>query len=131
MIWALFAGMGKGARLISKRRELVGPDGTRWLVEGRAPGASNAMITFLHPDPERNTLHRYAWHLTDGPASRDVRARLAPQEVLDSLSDADLLRYFRRSMPISSRVPRLEPAMSGTHGDQTDVARAAEDVRPI
>lgn len=111
MIWALFAGLGKGARLVSGRRELVAPDGMRWLVEVRAPGASNAMLVFLHPDPERSSLHRYAWLELDGPEARDVRARVSPHEVLASLSDAELRRSFGRSMPISSRVPRFEPAM--------------------
>ena len=79
------------------------PDGARWRVEVRAPGASNAMIVFRHP--RSSTLNRYAWLLWQGPESRSVTARLKPKDVLESVSDADLRRFFRRSMPISPTAP--------------------------
>ena len=39
----------------------------------------------------------------------DGAARLDERKVLEALTDYDLARLFRRSMPISSQVPRLEP----------------------
>jgi hypothetical protein len=105
MIWALFARDKSGAK-----RAFTSQDGTSWKVEVRSPSASNAMVVFVHPDPQSSMRNRYAWWLSDGPESRDVTARLTPKTVLDALTDADVAEMFRRSMPISSQVPRFEPA---------------------
>ena len=90
-------------------REFRAPDGTRWRVDVRGLGASNAMVVFNHPDPGSSGLNRYNWYLAPAAEGRDVTARLKPKDVLASLTDAELGLLFRRSMPISSRVPRLVP----------------------
>ena len=72
------------------------PDGTRWRVEIRTPGASNAMVVFHYPDGRSSRRNRYAWHVWSGAEARDVTARLGRKQVLDDLSDDDLARLFRR-----------------------------------
>jgi hypothetical protein len=93
-------------------RTFDAPDGARWRVEVRAPGASNAMIVFHHP--RSSTLNRYAWLLWQGPESRSVTARLEPDDVLKTVADADLRRLFRRSMPISPAAPALFAGADGS-----------------
>ena len=88
-------------------RSYEAPDGTRWGVEIRTPGASNAMVVFHHPDGRSSRRNRYAWHLWSGAEARDVTARLKRPQVLDSLGDADLARLFRRSMPVSTEIPAM------------------------
>jgi hypothetical protein len=88
-------------------RAVRGPDGLTWTVEVRAPGTTNAMVVFHHPDPLKRAT-RYAWWVTGGPEARDVTGRLDPASVLAALDDAALLRLFRRSMPVESQVPRFE-----------------------
>lgn len=75
-------------------------DGTDWRVDVRLPGASNAMVVFLHP--RSSQLNRYAWHIWRGPEARSVTARVPADRVADSLTDGDVSRLFRRSMPISA-----------------------------
>ena len=94
-------------------REYVAPDGTRWMVEVRTPGASNAMVVFHHPDGATSRRNRYAWHIWRGDEARNVTARLGKRQVIDALSDADLALLFRRSMPISTEVPAPAPASAG------------------
>ena len=132
MIWALFAGknggkFGRHSGGKSAARPFAAPDGVTWTAEVRVPSASNAMLVFLHPDTTTTARNRYAWVVLDGPESRDVRARLSAQQVLDTLADADLLRLFRRSMPIASQVPRLEPAVANAGGRQLDIDAAQGD----
>jgi len=83
-------------------RAYTSPDGTRWGVEARAPGASNIMIVFRHPDASTSRMNRYAWINWKGAESRDVAARLDEQGTLDALGDAEIARLFRRSMPIAA-----------------------------
>ena len=92
------------------KRSFTGADGVTWGVEVRTPSASNAMIVFVHPDPQSSMRNRYAWWLSAGPDSQDVQARMTPKYVMESLTDADIAALFKRSMPISSQVPRWEPA---------------------
>lgn len=84
-------------------KSIISPDGTRWGVQIQAPGASNAMIVFRHPDPRSSRLDRYNWVLTNGPEARSVTARLDPDRVLAELDDATIQRLFARSMPVSRR----------------------------
>ena len=87
--------------MASKRRVYEAPDGTPWCVEVQNPGASNAQVVFLHPDPRRTREHRYAHHIVRGPESQDVTGRVDPRATLADLDDAALARYFRRSMIIA------------------------------
>jgi hypothetical protein len=105
MIFALFARKKK-----ETRRTYSAADGVVWDVQVRAPGPSNAMVVFRHPDPSTTSRDRYAWWVVDGPSARDVTARLDTDAVLASLTDDDLRALFRKSMPISSQIPRFEPA---------------------
>ena len=87
-------------------RSFTGPDGINWTVEVQSPGASNAMVVFRHPDGRTSQLDRYGWYINPGAESNDVTARLNRATVLDSLTDAQLQRLYRRSMPVStSRAP--------------------------
>ncbi|MFL5574664.1 MAG: hypothetical protein ACJ79S_01620 [Gemmatimonadaceae bacterium] len=95
--------------MAKSQRSFRGPDGTEWAIEVRSPGASNAMIVFNHPDGRTSRLNRYAWYIWHGPEARDVTARITPREVQDALTDRDVARLFRRSMPISTDVPAVEP----------------------
>lgn len=59
------------------------------------------MVIFRHPNGRSARLDRYNWFISHGPEARSVTSRLTPKSVLESLSDTDLARLFRRSMPIS------------------------------
>jgi hypothetical protein len=82
------------------------PDGTIWGVEVQSPSSSNAVIVFHHPNGKTARLDRYAWYQSNGATAHDVTARLDTRQLLDQLSDADIARLFRRSMPINTRMPR-------------------------
>ena len=79
-------------------------------TDPNGPSATNAMVVFHYPDAGTTSRNRYAWWIVSGPEARDVTARLDAKTVLDSLTDDDLKALFRKSMPISSQVPRFEPA---------------------
>jgi hypothetical protein len=87
------------------------PDGILWRVDVDLPGSSNAMVIFRHPNGQSARLDRYNWFISHGPEARSVTARLSPDKVLESLSDVDIGRLFRRSMPIS-RPDSLLPAQA-------------------
>lgn len=92
-------------------RNFKSPDGVVWGVDVDLAGSSNAMVLFRHPNGQSSRLDRYNWFISNGPEARSVTSRLAPKQVLDSLSDADLARLFRRSMSIS-RPDSLLPAQA-------------------
>ena len=92
------------------RRAFRAADGIEWGVEVRTPSASNAMVVFHHPDPRSTSRNRYAWWISDGPQALDVTARLNAGDVLAALTEDDLRALYRKSMPISSQVPRFSPA---------------------
>ena len=77
------------------------PDGILWVVDVDLPGSSNAMVLFYHPGGKSARMDRYAWYISNGPEARSVTSRLAKGKVLESLSDEDLSRLYRRSMKIS------------------------------
>jgi hypothetical protein len=83
-------------------RPFRGPDGTNWGVEVQVPGASNAMIVFHHPGGKTARLDRYAWDIWTGPESRSVTSRVAPERVMQSLTDEKLTLLLRRSMLVSN-----------------------------
>lgn len=87
-----------------------GPDGTNWGVEVQVPGASNAMIVFHHPDGQTARLDRYAWDIWNGPESRSVTSRVAPDKIMQGLTDEKLRLLFRRSMPVSNNLTRVDRA---------------------
>jgi hypothetical protein len=89
------------------KRSFTGPDGTAWRVDVRNPGASNAHLFFVHPDPRRTRENRYAHVLWRGAESLNTSGRLDPVSVLDSLSDEQIAGLFRRSMPVAGR-PTIE-----------------------
>lgn len=91
-------------------RPFRGPDGVNWGVEVQVPGASNAMIVFHHPGGKTARLDRYAWDIWTGPESRSVTSRVAPDRVMQSLTDEKLRLLFRRSMPVSTTIPGLTRA---------------------
>jgi hypothetical protein len=80
-------------------------DGTRWGVLIQAPGSSNAMIYFRHPDGESSRMDRYNWVINTGPEARSVTARLDPAKVLEQLDAAQIARLFSRSKPVSRQDP--------------------------
>lgn len=86
-------------------RTYTAPDGTTWGVDVQAPGASNAMIVFRHPDGRSSRLDRYNWIINQGPEARSVTARQNREKVLDQLDEAEIVRLFRRSMPVSRPDP--------------------------
>jgi hypothetical protein len=92
------------------RRAFRGADGVDWGVEVRSPTASNVKVVFHHPDITTTSRNRYAWWISDGPQALDVTARLKAEDVLASLTEVDLRALFRKSMPISSQIPRFSPA---------------------
>jgi hypothetical protein len=63
------------------------------------------MVVFLHPTGETAKLNRYAWVNSHDAKALDPRSRLTEQQVGDALTDADLARLFRRSMPIETVRP--------------------------
>ena len=95
-------------------RKFRSPDGIVWKVDVDLPGSSNAMVLFRHPNGQSSRLDRYNWFISNGPEARSVTSRLSPSVVLDSLSDIDIARLFRRSMSVS-RPDRLLP-VQGSDG---------------
>ncbi|HEX3159529.1 MAG TPA: hypothetical protein VHQ45_13490 [Gemmatimonadaceae bacterium] len=84
------------------KKEYVAPDGTRWRIEIRTPGASSALVVFHHPAGGTARYDRYATYQWKGAEARNVTARLDKDEVMDALGDGDLLALFRRSAPITT-----------------------------
>ncbi|MFP5354439.1 MAG: hypothetical protein ACLGIK_04685 [Gemmatimonadota bacterium] len=80
------------------------PDGTTWTVDVESPSHSSALVVFVHPAPT-GRYNRYAWVNAKGPQVNDPRARLDPKAVLDGLTDRDLARLFRRSVPVHADRP--------------------------
>jgi hypothetical protein len=91
-------------------RPFRGPDGTNWGVEVQVPGASNAMIVFHHPGGRTARLDRYAWEIWSGPESRSVTSRVPIEKVMQALTDDKLALLFRKSMPVSNELSRVNPA---------------------
>jgi hypothetical protein len=89
-------------------RSFTGPDGTNWGVEVQVPGASNAMVVFHHPGGKTARLDRYAWHLWTGPEAKSVTSRVSIERVMSSLTPDVTRMLFRRSMPVSTKIPAVE-----------------------
>ena len=97
-------------------RTFQAPDGTRYAVDVSNVGASNALVVFRHPDGSFASRDRYAHYLWHGPEARSVTARLDKDQVLEALQDADLVRLFRRSFPVTTGAPGYNPKVS-SRGD--------------
>jgi len=80
-------------------------DGTRWGIEVKVPSFSSAMVRFKHPDGASARHDRYAWYNSHMPEASDPRARLTPGQVLDDISDRDIAKLYRRSMPVHTQWP--------------------------
>lgn len=98
----------------SDMREFKAPDGSTWRIEVRLPGASNAMVVFHQPPGNGALGSRYAWYVWRGPEARSVTSRVSTDRVLDALTDADLERLYRRSMPIATVISAASPAAGVT-----------------
>jgi len=68
------------------------------------------MIVFHHPGGKTARLDRYAWDIWNGPESRSVTARVAPEKIMQTLTDEKLQLLFRRSMPVSNDLTRVNRA---------------------
>lgn len=93
--------------------EYVAPDGLRWALEVMLPGSSNAMIVFRHPAGRTHRRDRYNWVVSNAPEARGVTTRLSPEKVAERLTNEQVARLFRRSMPINrppSGAPEYAPA---------------------
>jgi hypothetical protein len=88
-----------------KTKTYTAPDGTTWSVVVQAPGASNAMVLFRHPDGRTSRLDRYNWIINQGPEARSVTSRLSPDKVLEHLNATEIAALFKRSMPVSRPDP--------------------------
>jgi hypothetical protein len=82
-------------------REYRSPDGLTWKVLVKLPGHSSAMLIYQHPDGRSSAGDRYAWLNLTGATASNPRERLSAQAVMDSVTDADIARLFRRSMGVS------------------------------
>lgn len=81
------------------------PDGTLWGAEVKMPTHSGAMVIFHHPTGETARLNRYAWLNIRGETVHDPRTRLTSKGLAEQLSERELARLFRRSMPIETARP--------------------------
>ena len=60
------------------------------------------MLTFQHPDGRSSAGDRYAWLNVPGATAQNPRERLSAKTLMDSLTDAEIARLFRRSMQVSA-----------------------------
>ena len=88
------------------------PDGINWVIDVDLPGSSNAMVFFRHPGATNGRRDKYNWFISNGPEARSVTSRLTKQKVLDSLTDGDLAKLYRRAMNISRPDPILPEGAS-------------------
>lgn len=86
-------------------RVFASNDGIQWAVDVKVPSHSSAMVMFHHPDGESARRDRYAWYNARLPEAHDPRARLTPQQVLEQLTEGDIARLYRRSMPVHTQWP--------------------------
>lgn len=82
--------------------EFRSPDGAEWRVEVRSPSFSNAVVVFHKLRGPGPHSARYAWYQHPGTESRDVAARLDAKRIAESLTQPQVARLFRVSMPITT-----------------------------
>lgn len=83
------------------------PDGINWVIDVDLPGSSNAMVIFRHPGGKNGRLDKYNWFISNGPEARSVTSRLTKSKVMESLTDAEIARLYKRAMNISRPDPLL------------------------
>ncbi|MGQ0767539.1 MAG: hypothetical protein ACT4OZ_17985 [Gemmatimonadota bacterium] len=86
-------------------KKFQAPDGTWWGVEVKMPTHSGALVIFLHPDGDTARHNRYAWINSSRPEASDPRSVLPVRSAADALTENEMARLFRRSMPIESSRP--------------------------
>lgn len=69
------------------------------------PTHSGALVIFLHPDGDTARRNRYAWLNARRPEASDPRSVLPVRAAADALTERELARLFRRSMPIEATRP--------------------------
>ena len=77
------------------------PDGLNWKVLVKLPSHSSAMLVFQHPDGRSSAGDRYAWMNVTSATAMNPRERLSAEKLMESLTDAEIARLFRRSMVVS------------------------------
>ncbi len=77
------------------------------MIDVDLAGSSNAMVIFRHPGRADGRLDKYNWFISNGPEARSVTSHLGKKKVLESLTDADIARLYRRAMNISRPDPLL------------------------
>ena len=95
-------------------RSFRSDDGAAWRVDVILPGSSSALVRFrslLTPLDDR-----YAYLQSNGPESKIVTARLDAARTLESLSEADLARIYRRSLPVVAKQNPLDVPNSSFSG---------------
>ena len=82
-------------------REYRSPDGLTWKVLVKLPSHSSAMLAFQHPDGRSSAGDRYAWMNISSATAMNPREQLSAESLMESLTDAEIARLFRRSMVVS------------------------------
>lgn len=82
-------------------RSFAAPDGATWNVAVKLPSHSSALVVFQHAAGQWQSGDRYAWLNVHSTRVSDPRERLSARELLDGLSDAEIVALFRRSMAVS------------------------------
>lgn len=81
-------------------RSFHAADGSTWNVDVKLPSHSSALMTFQHAHGQGVAGDRYAWINAPVAVTSDPRERLQAKSLLESMSDADIAKLFRRSMRV-------------------------------
>ncbi|HEX9564948.1 MAG TPA: hypothetical protein VF981_13285 [Gemmatimonadaceae bacterium] len=82
-------------------RAFQAPSGATWNVDVKLPSHSGAMLVFQHAGGQSMAGDRYAWINAGAAIVSDPRERLSATSLLESMSQAEIARLFRRSMAVS------------------------------
>lgn len=80
------------------------PDGTQWSATVSMASNSGAMVTFQQPGDSAR-FNRYAWMNVTSREAHDPREHLDLKTLTASLTERELARLFRRSVPVSTDRP--------------------------
>ena len=81
-------------------RSFAASDGATWKVDVKLPSHSSALLVFQHTAGQSVAGDRYAWLNVNSARVSDPRERLSAKDLLEGMSDAEILRLFRRSMAV-------------------------------